>query len=795
MRRVVKLVLTLLISSTILIAEFAGGLYIYYASTIPKIPLFQQVDLPQTVEIRSREGRLLDLDGTQYRYSVAMKDVPKALINAFVASEDASFFQHGGLDFKGILRALLTDIFSGRARQGGSTITQQVARNLLLTLHRTMSRKVREAILARRIEDIYTKDEILLLYMNLIYLGEGTYGVQAAARQYFHKDLKDLSISECAVIAALPQSPSRVNPVRDHDGILKKRNRVLRRMLTTKKITKPAYEQALKEKVYGFPAPKQMMNAHAPWVARDALQQARQVITDPGAWQKGLKIRTTVSLGIELEGESDLRRGVWALNRKQGFRGAAWHVDQEKIEQAKQALSAMSLKKDGISLALISNVKKKTAKVLLAGGKTGILKLKPNHRAGKYQEFRRKRGRYRAGHVSFKRRLRDFRKALKVGDIVFVRPSKHGLMLEQPYGMQGAIFAVEPCTGEVICMVGGTDFDHSEFDRSLARRQTGSAIKPVYYARAYDASIPPSMVFSGVPVRIKNWSPDTEDNLRDMTLWEALTVSENNISLRLYQHLLAMIGLDGLRKWYTDLGLPGLPSGFPAQALGIDESPRGLTSAFSTFACQGKRAKTHSLLLVSDKDDSILYDARHWTDPDAGPLDSLFLLRKGKTNATQVMGGDVAYLIAANLRNVVMHGTGRRASRMKHPAFGKTGSLPFDVWFTGWTHQAVTTVWVGADHRERYLGASRNRSGVHGADTALPIWIAFQKAVNKNMPIFDDMKDLPDGVIRVNIDPEWGILASGDQGIEIPHLIGTQPRTFAPAPGGNSDELIWETRF
>lgn len=795
MRWAIKFIIALFISITILIAEILGGLYIYYASTIPRIPLFQQVDLPQAVEIRSREGRLLGLRGAENRYSVAMKAIPQALINAFVASEDASFFQHGGLDFKGILRALLTDIFSGSAKQGGSTITQQVARNLLLTLRKSMSRKVREAILARRIEDIYTKDEILLLYMNLVYLGEGTYGVKAAALQYFHKDMKDLSIGECAILAALAQSPSRVNPIRDPAGTLKKRNRVLRRMLVTKRITKQVYERALQEKMHGFPA-ENGMNLYAPWVVGDAMQQARKVIQDDTIWKYGgLKIWTTVPLGLELEGEKDLRAGVSALNRKQGFRGAAWHVAPDQMERARKVLSAMTFEKVGVGLALVEAVQKKKARLLLAGGTGDVLKLRPNRWAGKYQEFRKHKGRYRVGRVSFRRRLRDLRKALQAGDIVFVRRSKRGLVLAQPYGMQGTLFAVEPCTGEVRAMVGSTDFDHSEFDHSLARRQTGSSIKPIYYARAYDASIPPSMVFSGVPVRIKNWSPDTEANLRDMTLWEALTLSENNISLRLYQHLIGMIGLGSLRQWYHALGLFGLPSGFPAQALGIDESPRGMTTAFATFACKGRRAHAHSLLMVTDKNDKIIYDARHWADSEAGPVDSLFLMQKNSNNTTPVMGRDVAFLITANLRNVVMHGTGRRAAKMKHPAFGKTGSLPFDVWFVGWTHELVTTIWVGADHRERYLGASRNRSHVHGADTALPIWMAFQKAVNRGMPIFDDMKETPDGVVRVNIDPDWGILASGDQGMIIPHLVGTQPRTFAPAPGGNSEELIWESRF
>ncbi len=794
MGKIVKLSISLILFFTILIAEIAVGLYIHYAATIPKIPLFQQVALPQAVEVRSQEGHVLAIGGDQYRYSVNWKDVPKNLINAFVASEDASFFRHGGLDFKGILRAFLIDLFSGKARQGGSTITQQVARNLLLTLKKSMSRKVREAILARRIEDVYTKDEILLLYMNLLYLGEGTYGIKAAARQYFHKDLGQLTLGECAILAALAQSPSRVNPVKDPAGTLKKRNRVLRRMLATGRITKQAYEQALKEPMHGF-APQDDDRMFAPWVTQDALQEARQVLKDTALWKYGgLRIWTTPSLGFELAAEQALVQGVMRLNRKQGFRGPVGHVPAGQVQQAIHALSAMEVPGQGLTLGLVLSVQKRTADMVLAGGKQVTMRLKDNRWAGSYQEFRKRKGRYRPGRISFKRRLRDFRKALRRGDVVFIRPLKKGFRLARRYGMQGALCAMEPCTGDMLALVGGTDFDVSQFDRTRARRQTGSSIKPIYYSKAYEASIPPSMVFSGVPVRIKKWSPDTEANLRDMTLWEALTVSENNISLRLYQHLLSQIGLDALRSWYQKLGLPGLPSGFPAQALGIDESPRGLLTAYSVFACHGRKAKGHTLALVTDKDGRILYDARQFSESGAGPLDSLFLLNRDTVSSQPVMGRDVAYLIAANLRNIVLHGTGRRAAHMKHPAFGKTGTLPFDVWFVGWTHQVASIAWIGADHRERYLGASR-KHGVHGADTALPVWKAFQESVTRDMPVEDDMKDVPDGVVWVNIDPDWGVLTTAAQGISIPHLIGTQPQSYMPQPGGNMDELIQESMF
>ncbi len=804
----------------VVLIEVALGLYVHYAREISVIPLYNQVKLPQAIEYRSAEGSLLGYGDTPLRYSVSLNDVPPALVNAFLASEDASFFEHRGLDFKGILRALWVDLTTGKIKQGASTITQQMARNLLLNHEKSLERKIKEAILSRRLEEIYTKEQILELYLNLIYLGEGAYGVKAAARVYFGKRLKDLTLSEAAVIAALPQAPSVVNPVKRPDLMVKRRNRVLKRMLQQKMITKEQYKKALKEPVYAI----RHIDYHhqrGMWFLDDLKESFKNSNID--ATMGGLRIYGAMPVGFQLSALSAVRDGVEKLNNKQGFRGALLKIDSKDLDKARQVFCKMKGQRHTkITIGLITKVDKEKAQAITLGCKEVPILLRFNRWAGKYTQFSKdkKTNRYkRKGAVSFNRKIKSLDQALHVGDVVYLKIVKKKIrirlskktshkkrarryryvevetgIMTQPYGMEGALFAMDPYTGGVLSDVGSVDYELSQFNRTDALRQTGSSIKPIYYSKAYDAGIPPSTVFSGVPFRVGRWKPPIEGKLKDMTLWEALTKSENMISVRLFQTLLARVGKSEIQEWFKKLGLDNVPQGYPAEALGMDERLRSMTGAFSVFASKGIGVRPRFIGWIEDLNGRIIKDFRTPFDPITGPIDT-FTLSLQQEPHREVISREVAYLMSANLRNIVLHGTAYRAKKMKLPAFGKTGTLPFDVWFIGWTPQLIAGVWIGADHRERFLGYSKRHSIVFGGNTALPVWQRFQDDVAIAVKDYDPLKDLPDDIVWVKCDPQWGILSDRDNAISIPHIDGTQPKNTFPAPGGNMDQFYWQTEF
>ncbi len=796
--------------------EAALFLYARFARDLPAIPPFEAIRFGTVSTVRAAHGQVLAEVFEERRYLLPRDRIPDRLVHAFLASEDARFFEHSGLDLLGIARAVIANVRAGRVREGASTLTQQLARSLLLGHERTLARKVREAILARRIEDIYTKDQILLLYLNLIYLGEGTYGVQAAARGYFGKDVSELTLSEAAVIAGLPQAPSRLNPVADPEGTRARRDRVLRRMVEAGFITAKEEAEARSEPIRTV-GRRDNFGDRAPLPAMEVIETLRPrmgIEANPLRSEGGLVAETTVDLGLQRLAQDAVFEAAAAVARRQGYRGPLAHLaperQQEFLVRNREWLATRGWWPDcprgPLLMALVRAVSREGARLAIGPDTGGFLPLDGMRWAAPYTEFPVldpvSGDRKEVARVSLDGRVKDATAVFRPGDVILVTraagkpadraggreegPGGEGegprFELAQFPGPQAALVVVEPRSGALLAVAGTTDFDLSQVDRTRSLRQTGSVVKPVYYSKAYDLAIPPSTVVSGAPFRDGTWAPTGEKGAPDMTLFEALTRSENTVSLRVFRMVLDRAGAEGLNEWARGLGLDSRFQGFPAEALGVDATPREIASMMATFAAGGVRPNLTLVKAVRDGQGRLIEDRRSARDPMTPILDALAReVASGPDAARRTVTREVAYLVASNLRRVAEAGTASRARRLGRPVCGKTGTLPFDVWFAGWTHELAAVMWVGQDVRERFLGRSHVAGRVHGADTALPPWLDFVRAATADRPVVDDLVRVPDGVVVVPVDPATGLLAR-EGGIPIPHLAGTEPTETVPLP-------------
>ena len=822
-----------------LVAGVAGGqaavvLYVRLAADLPPIPPFTSIRFGGVNTIRAAHGQVLAESFEQRRYLIPRERIPEVVVNAVVASEDTRFFEHAGLDLRGIARALWSNVRAGGVREGASTITQQLARALLLSNEKSLRRKVREAILARRLEDIYTKDQILTLYLNLIFMGDGTYGVQAAARVYYDKDVADLTLAEAAALATLPQSPGKVTPASNPAETRTRRDRVLRRMREARMISAEQEEAARSEDVKVAPG-RDNLGDRAPVAATALLKRIKSfVVADDGvdlnADRQGITAMATVDLGLQLVAQEAVADAARALDRRQGWRGPIATLPATSWDDFARRNRAW-LDRRGwpgepppgrTVLGLVTRAGRQDADVTLAPDVKGTVLLANLSWAIPYSEFPVKdattAARTESARVSLDGKIDGTDRALRAGDVVLlVRIRPPPPVVEPPKGTrkgkgkpvapepppaiaaaapagplfalsqlpkpQAALLAMEPRSGYIQALVGGTDFDQSQVNRTESLRQTGSVVKPVYYSKAYDVGIPPSTLVSGAPFREGTWTPEGDRAVEDLTMYQALTQSENNCSLRVFKMVLDRVGLDGLNEWAARLGLSRPFQGFAAEGLGVDATPAELLRAYGTFALHGIRPDPELVKWVRDARGRMLVDNRSARDPTVPMMDAIVREIARPSPATRrAITSEAAWIVAHNLRNVAEEGTAKATRRLGRPVCGKTGTLPFDVWFVGWTHELAAIAWVGEDQRERFLGRTKASGGVFGADTALPAWLAFARTATAGRPLLDDLTPYPEGVVIAQIDPATGLLAQ-EKGMSIPHLKGTEPTEVSPEAG------------
>lgn len=799
------------------------GVYVHFARDLPRLDTFDEMSRSGVTRFEAADGRVVGEWYQERRLAVTWGELPERLVLAFLAAEDARFFEHSGIDIRGVIRAMITNLRTGSLREGASTITQQLAKTLVGS-DKSYARKVREAILARRMEDIYSKTQILTWYLNVIYLGHGSYGVQAAAQNYFRKNVWELSLAEMAMVAGLAQSPSRVNPVVNPPAALKRMAHVLGNMRARGWISADEERAALEEALVTHPL-RDALGDHVPHYTETARQRVIARYDDgAGGWlDRGLTVSMAVDPAAQRVAERAVRDGLEDLARRQGFPGPLGRLERDDFFARNAPWSAPAAK-DRV-LARVAAVDKGSARVEISPSLAGTLKLPDMRWAAPYTEFDRDaRGRRVVrGRMSFKGKLTDVRKALAVGDVVLVEvgaPAKaqkskkrQKTKKEEPARdpatadevaltlvpvplMEGALLSYGLETGGgVDALVGGWDFDRSQVNRAWALRQTGSTMKPIVYSKAYDLGLPPSALFSGAPFREGEYNPTGARSKDDMLVFDALVKSENSVSLRVLQYVLNHTSLEDYREWGRRLGLARELTGFTSEVLGADQTLFSMAHAFGAFARRGLAPDMHLIRKVTDRDGRVLERNHGPLDPAADLGESLITLwRDAVSPPERLIPETTAWLVANNLATAVTTGTGKRARGLDRPAAGKTGTLAYDVWFDGFTAERVAAVWIGADRRERTLGPSERDNKVYGSDTAAPVWLAFMQEVDVGRAKRPVAGPRPDDVIDVRVDPETGLLATRG-GREIPHRAGTEPteRSFEETDPSNIGAL--ETEF
>ncbi len=642
--------------------------YFYFTHDLPSIETLRNYKPSTVTKIFSEEGEVIGEFFYEKREVASLDRIPNHLVQAFVAGEDSRFFQHKGLDYLAIFRAFVRNIFSGEIVQGGSTISQQVVKSLLLTPEKSFARKIREAILAYRIERYLTKEEILFLYLNQIYLGHGAYGVVAAAESYFAKNIENLNLAESAVLAGLPQAPSKYSPYQHPQLARKRQVYILNRMAEEGIIS-----------------------------ASEASKAAQMVYTIRGSEKPSLE--------------------------------KALHFVEYIRRYVEEKYGKEALYKDGLQVfSSIDLYSQGTAQEAVEAGLREI----------------EKRGKHRSA--------------------------------DMPFIPEGALICFDLETGYVKALVGGRDFRKSQFNRATqARRQTGSAFKPIVYASALDKGFTPASVIVDSPIVFEwgdnKWKPKNYEGKFSgpTTLRNALAQSINVVTVKIAQE----IGVEFIREYAQKLGISSPLHNTLSMALGSSSiSLYELTKAYSVFANQGNLFRPIFIKKILDRNGNILEEN----------LPHPYFEESSKQD--QVITPQTAFLMTHLLEGVVQHGTGWRARSLGRPVAAKTGTTDqfMDAWFIGYTPELITGVWVGFDE-ERSLGENET-----GARAASPIWVAFMEKILKDKPKKEF--PIPEGIEFKKIDPKTGQLSLGKEGILECFKEGTEPTQISPSSSKTSTDFF-----
>jgi penicillin-binding protein 1A len=715
-----------------------GGLLWHFSKDLPDLEQLGTYQPSLVTQVYSSDQQLIGQFFIERRILTPVADIPERLWRAVIAVEDVRFFEHPGLDYIGMLRAAWTNMRRGGKVEGASTITQQLTRSLFLSSERTFDRKVRELILAYKMELILTKDQILELYLNQIYFGQGAYGVASAAQTYFGKDLSALTIGESAFLAGLPKSPNHYSPFKAYDRAKKRQEHVLARMEEAKFLTTAEREQAVAE-ILSFRRPGG--EQAAPYFVEYIRQLLVAKYGEAMVYKGGLKVVTTLNMEMQKAAEAAFAVGLRDLDKRQGWRGPLRTVDATApIPPIVTAATDQVLKLGDYREGFIIKVAKDHYLVQI--GMTAA-KLAFDDMAWAQ---RRLTGVDTAKDVVVNQNLKH---VLKPGDVIEVMVKKldHGIIhvqLEQTPLVEGGLIALEPGKGAIRAMVGGYDFGRSEYNRAVqAHRQPGSAFKPMIYATALNQGMSPASVILDAPVVYeqeedeKTWKPENYGRkIHGMvSLRDALAHSHNLATVR----LLDKVGVKNVIDFAKTVGVTSplaadLSLGLGSSSVGLME----LTSAYGVLLNQGGRAEPYAILSVKDNAGKVLELA----EPQALP----------------VISKETAYLITNMMEDVIHKGTGQAAKVIGRPIAGKTGTTDefINAWFIGGAPNLVTGIYVGFDDR-RSLGETES-----GAHAALPIWINFMQVALKPLPVV--AFTIPDGVTFVKVDPSTGLLEGEQEG-------------------------------
>lgn len=824
----------------------AGTAWYFLSPGLPSVEHMQDVPLQVPLRIYSRDARLIAQLGEYRRIPVRYSDIPAVVVQAVLAAEDDRFFEHPGFDYEGLMRAGSHLVLTGSRTQGGSTITQQLARAYFLSPERTFVRKAKELLLALQIEQAFSKEDILALYLNKIFFGQRAYGIAAAAEVYFGKSLDQLSVAEAATIAGIPKAPSLLNPVSDPVRAEERRAYVLRRMLELEFIDAEAYQQALATPVES--------DLHVPTAELDAPYIAEMVRAEMVArfgtdiTSRGYRVTTTIDSRLQASADRALRTALLEYDRRHGYRGAAAHADEplpSDIAGQQRLLDAYPVHPD-LYPALVTRLNADNSATLFVHDIGEITVPWANLKWRRYVDDETV-GPAQQSAVEL----------LSAGDIVYLlRTLSRGWLLAQLPVVQGALVALDPLDGATVALSGGYDFFASKFNRAVqAKRQPGSSFKPFVYSAALEHGFTPATIVNDAPVVFENtgtdadeWRPQNNSGefYGPTRLREGLVKSLNLVTIR----VLLRTGVARAIKYISPFGLPDsvMPPN-PTMALGSGEAtPRDMAAGFAVFANGGHRIEPYLIERIEDANGAVIFSAParvvcanctpRWFGPNepqpealpdnenpasppvrTGPeipayLDAQEMIAHAQTwrpgaleapgfmsaaaQAPRIITAENAYLLYDMMRDVIRRGTGVRARALgRDDIAGKTGTSNDrrDAWFSGFNGQLVATAWVGFD-QERSLGSREE-----GGRTALPMWMYFMADALRGVP--ESPLTRPAGIVTARISAETGQLASAGEPGSIFELFresdletlemassAATGRGLLAAPAGNENEIF-----
>jgi penicillin-binding protein 1A len=763
------------------VAGVAGAMW-HFSKSLPEYSQLQDYEPAVMTRVHASDGSLLAEYARERRLYTPIQAVPKLLINAFIAAEDKSFYEHGGIDFSGIARATLAAVQnygSGKRPQGASTITQQVAKNFLLTNELSVTRKIKEALLAMKIERTFSKEKILELYLNEIYLGMGAYGVAAASLLYFDKSVHELTIAEAAYLAALPKAPNNYHPFRQRDRAIERRNYVIERMLEDHYITAQEAAEARKDPLRVTPRPTGAHIFAAEYFAEEVRRYINDNYSEKKLYEGGLSVRTTLDPKLQVLARKSLIDGFVRFDESQGYRGPL-----QKLDLAGEW---------GVKLAEIKALADiapwRLATVLETGDASARIGFQPGRAPGGAVSKERETATIPLEGVKWAKPASGVMRGkppakvsqvLEVGDVIYVEPiaGKDGqYKLRQIPEVSGALVAMDPQTGRVLAMVGGFSYDQSQFNRATqALRQPGSSFKPLVYAAALDNGYTPSTVVLDAPLEVDTgsgiWAPEnyTRKFYGPSTLRFGIEQSRNVMTVRLAQD----IGMPMIGEYAKRFGVYDSLPNYLSFSLGAGETTlMRMVGAYAMFDNGGKKVQPTLIDRIQDRYGKTIYrhDQRECRGCDAAKWENQSepsLVDK----RDRVIDPMTAYQITSMMEGVVQRGTATVVKEVGKPIAGKTGTTndEKDAWFIGFSPDLVVGVYLGYD-KPRHLG-----KGATGGGLAAPIVRDFMKVALADKPAVPFR--VPAGIKLIRVDPKTGMRAApGDQRVM---LEAFKPGTAPP---------------
>jgi penicillin-binding protein 1A len=715
MNKLFKNIFIVFISFSLFFLILSVGILWSFSNNIPDYKFLKNYKPPVSSKMYAGNGDLVADFSQEKRIFVPFNSIPKKVINSFLAAEDKNFFKHPGVDARGVLRAVINNIkniMTSKRLEGASTITQQVAKNFLLTNEVSLNRKIKEAILAFRIERALSKERILELYLNQIYLGSGSYGVAAASLEYFDKSIKELNYNEAALLAALPKAPSRYNPYRNIKVAKFRRDLVLKNLMENDFLNLEEYEK-LKNQEIILKKAKRVFLEDAQYYIEDVRKNIIEKLSYEKVYKQGFNINTPINLELQKIATNSLRKGLIAYDKRKGWRGELTNLTYKK--NWFEGLDNFKLEKSiGWEIAIVKEINQFQIEIETQNKKNGIIEYKD---------------------ISWIKKELD--EIFNVGDVLYVKNIKSNkYSLKQLPRINGGIVVMDPYTGRVLALSGGFSFKNSEFNRaSQALRQPGSAFKPFVYALALENGYTPTSLVLDAPLvldqgsDLKMWKPENYGKkfYGPSTLRVGLEKSRNLMTVRIAQNL----GVDKVVNFSENLGIYENPDELLSISLGSKETTLlSLTSAYSAFVNGGKLITPILIDRVQDSEGYTLVNNENRTCINCDQISfTSEIYPEIKDNYKKVFSPQTAYQITSILEGVIQRGTGKKLKKLKLNLAGKTGTTNknTDTWFIGFTSNFVIGVYVGMDNPEP-LGKFET-----GSKTALPIFENFvKKAVKKS---------------------------------------------------------------